>query len=345
MKVFVAGVSTESQYVKGLLSFRELHIGTNDEAVVHYGATGLAARKAVVNEFLRRREFDAILMLDLDMLHPKDLLARLREHDLDMVTGHYYRRQLTPMMSIAELSPDGTWPFVPYLDVPQSGLHEIACAGLGCVLIKREVIEAVADELPPFSHPFDNGPMNWLTGSELVIGPDKRFFSLARKLGYKFWLDADVRCGHALTLWLDDDIYEKLRDRSAQAWLLAGFWIDVLGRLGVNDKSIKLRLQTLSLEKEHLLAEFNATKEGKELEELQPIVLKLNEYDNRMAECRDWLTGIETTVRFPEAPADMLEKYEESRVQLDDAEDMAHARKDVTRSAAQAWVEVLDERK
>ena len=344
MKVFVAGVSTETQYVKGLLSFRALRIGPDDVAVAHYGATGLAARKAVCDEFLRKKEFDALLMLDLDMLHPEDLLVRLREHDVDIVTGHYYRRQLSPMTSIAELAPDGTWPYVPLLDVPHSGLHEIACAGLGCVLIKREVIEAVAKELPPLSHPFDNGPMKWLTGSDLVIGPDKRFFSLARKLGYKFHLDATVRCGHALTVWLDDDIYDKLRDRKAQAWLMAGFWIDVLGRLGVDEKSIKLRLQTLSLEREALLSDFNSIKEGKELEELQPYVLKLNEYDNRMAECRDWITGIETTVRWPEAPSDMLEKYEESRQRTGDADIKAHARKNVTRTAALDWMELLDGR-
>ena len=106
MNVLVAGVSSEIQYVDGLLSFRGLAIGANDEAVVHKGATGLYARKAVCTEFLNQKRFDALFMLDLDMDYPKDTLARLREHDLDMVTGHYYRRQLGMMASVIDVSSD-----------------------------------------------------------------------------------------------------------------------------------------------------------------------------------------------------------------------------------------------
>ena len=316
-------------------------MGSRDEVAVHYGATGLAARKALCSEFLRREEFDALLMLDLDMDFPVDTLGKLREHDLDMVTGHYYRRQMDPMMSIIETSPDGSWPFSPVVDVPHSGLHEVAVAGFGCVLIKRYVIEAVAETLPPLSHPFDNGPLQWLTGSALVLGPDKRFFPLARRLGYKLMLDADVRCNHAVTAWLNDDLYEKLRNRNSQARLLAGYWIDNLRRNGVEERTIKLRMQSLSLERDVLLQRFSSVEDP---EELQAITVSLRDYDSRIAECRDWITGLQATVAWPEAPPDMLEKYEESRVKTEDTEYAAHTRKEVTRRAALDWAEVLDGR-
>ena len=344
MNILVAGVSSELQYVEGLISFHRLRIGSHDEVAVHKGATGLAARKALCTEFLMNKEFDALMMLDLDMSYPEDTLTRLRNHDLDMVTGHYYRRQLDPMMSITETSPDGSWPFSPVVDIPHSGLHEVAVAGFGCVLIKREVIEAVAETLPPLSHPFDNGPLEWLTGSALVLGPDKRFFPIARKLGYKLMMDAEVRCRHAVTAWLDDDLYEKLRNRLSQARVLAGYWLDNLRRYGVEEKTIKLRLQSLSLERDALVREFNEEKDDKTLEELQPTVLKLNEYDNRMAECKDWITGLQATVKWPAAHPDMLDKFEESRVATGDEQDAGHARKSVTRRAASSWVDVLDAR-
>ena len=344
MRVFVAGVSSELQYVDGLIDFHGLKIGSRDKLAVHKGATGLAARKAMCTEFLMQKKFDALFMLDLDMKYPEDTLTRLRKHDIDMVTGHYYRRQIDPMMSIIETSPDGSWPFTPVVDIPHSGLHEVAVAGFGCVLIKRHVIEAVAETLPPLSHPFDNGPLEWLTGSALVLGPDKRFFPLAKRLGYDLMLDADVRCKHGVTAWLDDDLYEKLRNRASQARVLSGYWLEYLRRYGVEAKTIKLRMQSLSLEKDLLLKQFNEQKDSGTPEELQPLVLRLNEYDNRMAECQDWITGLQATVIWPEAPADMLEMYEESRVQTGDAEPAEHARKEVTRHAALDWAEMLNGR-
>jgi len=349
MRVFVIGVSTESQYVNGILAFRDLIIGANDIMAVHHGATGLYARKAGCTEFLERKDCDALFMLDLDMTYPKDALKRLREHDLDMVSGHYYKRQLQPMFSVVDMSPDGTWPYIPLMDVPQSGLHEIASTGMGCVLIKRNVIEAVARKLPPLSHPFDNGPLEWLTGSHFSLGQDKRFFSMARKLGYKLYLDADVRCKHAVTAWIDDDFYMRNRDEKSQSMIISGLWLDNLGRHGVNDKTIKLRLQSLELEKEQLLMEFNATKEGKELEELQPYILRLNEYDNVMAELNRWIDGIKTTVKFPNAPENKRKEFMDQRIGSPDLGDgdietVKEVRKAVHQKEAMDFVEELDKR-
>jgi len=349
MRVFVIGVSTEKQYVNGILSFRDLIIGANDTLAVHHGATGLYARKAGCTEFLESKEHDALFMLDLDMTYPKDALKRLREHDLDMVSGHYYKRQLQPMFSVVDVSPDGTWPYIPLLDVPQSGLHEIASTGMGCVLIKRHVIEAVAGKLPPLSHPFDQGPLEWLTDSNFALGQDKRFYSMARKLGYKLYLDADVRCKHAVTAWIDDEFYLRNKNTKTQAMIMSGLWLDNLGRYSVNEKTIKLRLQALELEREQLFLEFESIREGKELEELQPYVLKLNEYDNRMSECRDWLTGITATVKFPNAPEDQREEFMKQRVgQPDlgdgDIETVKEVRKAIHQQEALDFVEELDKR-
>lgn len=343
MRVFVGGVSSEYQYARGIMAFRALDMRDGDTQAAHYGATGLYARKALCSEFLRKKDFGALLMLDLDMDYPPDILERLRAHDKDIVAGHYYRRQLNPTMSLVETSPDGTWPYVPMLDPPKEGLHEIVCAGFGCVLIKREVVEAVAKTLPPLAHPFDGGPLEWLTGSALSLGPDKRFFAMARRLGYKMYLDAAVRCKHAVTAWLDDELYEKVRNRKSQAKVFAGSWLQNLGRYGVNEKSIKFRLQALSLEREALLGEFNELREGKPLEELQPFVLRLNEYDNRMAECTDWINGLKASVQFPTVLASDLEGAEAQR-----AADYGNVGDDLRQramtSTAMSWVDMLDGR-
>jgi len=349
MNVFVIGVSSEYQYVDGLISFRDLKLEPNDALAVHKGSTGLYARQAGCTEFLKNKKYDALFMLDLDMKYPKDALSRLRKHNLDMVTGHYFRRQMEPMTSIIGISPDGTWPYIPLLDVPQSGLYEIASTGMGCVLIKREVIEAVADTLPPFEHPFSNGPLEWLTDTYISLGQDKRFFARARNLGFKLYLDADVKCKHAITNWIDEEFYEKNKNRMQQARIFAGFWLDNLRRYGMNEKTIKLRMQTLELEREHLLMEFNSIKEGKSLEELQPYVLRLNEYDNRIAECNDWITGVIAAVKFPNAPKDQMKEYMEQRVGNPDLGDgdletVKKVRQNVHKKEAMEFVEELDKR-
>jgi hypothetical protein len=349
MRIFVAGVSSELQYARGVNSFRSIQINKGDIAALHYGATGLTARKALCSEFLSKKEFDAIALMDLDMDFPVDTIQKLREHDLDMVTGHYYRRQYSPMVSIIDLITDDTWPHVPLLDVPKSGLHEIASTGMGCVIIKRHVIEAVAETLPPFEHPFDVGPLPWLTDSHIHLGQDKRFFALARRLGYKLWLDADVRCKHALTVWMDDDFYDLNRNRTSQAFIMSGLWLDNLGRHGVNKKTIKLRLQTLEMEREQLLNKFEAIREGKDLEELQPYILQLNEYDNRMAECTDWLTGIVATVKFPMVPEEQRKEFKKHRlgspdIGIDDPKALHKLRQIVHQKEAAEFIEELDKR-
>jgi hypothetical protein len=327
------------------MSFRELERGASDELTIHSGATGLFARRAVLAEFLPKKEFDAIALFDMDEWFPGDSLARLREHDVDMVTGHYYRRQINPMVSIVQVSSDGTWPYVPLLDVPKSGLHEVASTGMGCVLIKREVVEAVQSQLPPFASAFDNGPLEWLTGTAWPLGQDKRFFAMARNLGYKLYLDADVRCKHAVTAWLDDELYDKLRNRKTQSAVIAGLWLQNLERHGMNEKSIHLRLQALSLEREELLAEFEEDQKTKTTEELQPTIKQLNDYDSRMAELHDWLTGIKAGVKWPQAPEEALEEYKKQRIGVPggDMDALKEAREGVYQKEAMDFIEMLDE--
>ena len=81
MRILVTGVSSEVQYAKGILSFRNLRTEPSDETAVHYGATGLAGRKLLGTTFLEGT-WDALLMLDLDMDFPVDL-HNLMNHHLD----------------------------------------------------------------------------------------------------------------------------------------------------------------------------------------------------------------------------------------------------------------------
>ena len=219
MKVFVAGVSSERQFVTSLDSFEEITIQPGDERKKNYTSRGDYARAKLCDEFLRRKEFNAIFLADLDMVYPQGVLEQLRFHDLDMVTGHYFKRKNNPIESIVSISSDGTWPYYPLLEIPDDGLHEIACTGFGNVLIKREVVEAVKKMVPRGSPVFGLGPLPEMTnGDHGHFGADYRFFTLAKWAGYQLYLDASPKAEakHAATFWIDRDLYEMLRPHQSQ---------------------------------------------------------------------------------------------------------------------------------
>ena len=202
MKVMLAGVTAERQYHKSLSSFYEIILEEGDKKFIQHGTRGDVARTLICEKFLES-DFDALLMCDLDQGFPKDVLQKLRVHDKDMVSAHYMLRSTKQLRSIWQTSViPGDWPFIPIIDPPESGLHKIESTGMGCVLIKRAVIEAVAGILPPGSSPFEIGKLPTVSVAQPNFGSDYRFFYLAQALGFELWGDADIDTPHASTLWL-----------------------------------------------------------------------------------------------------------------------------------------------
>lgn len=209
MKLFVAGISGDTQYVRSTKNFYELNLNPGDIRKEFSSGRGDVSRRLACTEFMDGG-CDAIAMIDMDMMHPPDMLDRLRSHDLDMVTGHYWARNARYIHSVCWEVGEGKWPYPPMLDVPKTGLKEISISGFGNVIIGREVIEAVNTYLPKGDHPFAIGPAPDITGDHSSLGTDFRFFSIARYLGYKLWLDASIESRHATIFWLDRSLAEKL---------------------------------------------------------------------------------------------------------------------------------------
>lgn len=253
MRILVAGLTGDRQYVRSMHSFYDLNLEKGDDKVFpETGMRGDVARIAICNEFLNKKEYDALMMCDLDMILPKNLVERLRAHDLDMVSAHYFKRQTSPIQSVCAISPGGIWPFVPLYDIPDEGLIEVAVAGFGAVLIKREVIEAVKDTLLDGQNPFAIGPMPEMTSGEHGnFGSDYYFFTRARNQGYKLWLDCspDLECYHYTTIVISRDFYRKMRPFQADghikyfaANLRAGMELH-----GMEENELENRIKTLEL--------------------------------------------------------------------------------------------------
>ena len=250
MRVLVGGVSSERQLVKSLISFYAMKVRDDDLRVAEFGKPGVHARKYLGNFFESKTEYDALLMLDMDMLYPEDMLEKFRAHDKDIVTAHYFRRRTDPMLSVIQTGEK--WPYIPLVDVPSDGLHEVATSGFGAVLITREVYMAVKNYLPDKGHPFDLGPLPWLTGDQGHLGQDIRFFSIARKLGYRLWMDASVECAHGHTVWLTRKLYKLLGHQYQQAENWDILFQASRERNGMDKKTAQIRVEQLGMRRKEI---------------------------------------------------------------------------------------------
>ena len=197
-KVLVGIASHELQHVESLHSCLSQVCQPEDEILISHMKRGDLAREAFANMIMsddRYKDNDALLLLDGDQRQPFDLLERLRKHNLDMACAHYYKRDSDTVVSMCyKLS---EYPYEPFDRPPKYGLHEIATTGFGCVLIKKKVLKAMRANTPEEIN---------------IMKTDFDFFHKARKLGYRLWLDASLNSDHAVTVWLDHNTAERLKD-------------------------------------------------------------------------------------------------------------------------------------
>jgi len=105
---------------------------------------GYEARQTHLNKWFNETKHPFILLLDQDMRFEPDTLERLRSHGLPYVSGLYMRRRYSPLAPVWYRPYTGKWPLEPWVGVPERGkLHPIGASGWGCVLLHREVVEAV----------------------------------------------------------------------------------------------------------------------------------------------------------------------------------------------------------
>lgn len=166
-------------------------------------------------------QYDYLVMLDADMVYPKDTVHRLVAHDKPVVGGLYYWKSKRPRL---DKRPDDYAPhvymesrpdifdkkqakmyipinLVEYLD---DELIEIDGMGGGGVCIKREVLEKIGK--PQFE-------CNWY--SDIMTGEDLDFCTKARAAGYKLYADLGLKYAHIVQAAVyDGKLVEQLAIKS-----------------------------------------------------------------------------------------------------------------------------------
>lgn len=159
-------------------------------------------------------DYDYFLSLEQDIVPPKDVIEKLLKADKDIVSGLYMNffvnnfgeGEMRPLAYAATSKaqfeilkkdpkyegteirrkikegiikkPEDIYAQLSAAEVQGNKLMEVLFTGLGCMLIKKEVLEKIK-----FRHPKDSFD-------------DYAFCMDARKKGYKIWLDTSVKCTH-----------------------------------------------------------------------------------------------------------------------------------------------------
>lgn len=141
----------------------------------------------------QRLGVDWVWMLDDDQLFDPLALKKLISHGLDAVIGLSLRRKppFAPLI-FDRLDADGN-AHQYYLKKHENGVIPIAGAGMGSLLIRRSVLDAMGD--PWFQ--FERSIGNYDDYAE-----DFPFYRKLRETGTQLHCDLNVRLGHAFTSYL-----------------------------------------------------------------------------------------------------------------------------------------------
>lgn len=164
-----------------------------------------------------RGQYDYLMMLDADMIYPKETIIQSVGHNKDVVCGLYYWKTLKPYKGRggAGYAPhaykeydENIFKEAPQwvsLNLSEQGgpLVQVDGLGGGGLCIKREVLEKVGS--PQFE-------CQW--GEHGISGEDLNFCKKARSKGFKLYCDKSLKFGHITQSVVSDG---KLMDLQAYA--------------------------------------------------------------------------------------------------------------------------------
>lgn len=124
--------------------------------------------------------YDAMFVVESDMLPPYDALERLANVDADIAGGLYVMRQWAGATNAMVYDPSSplnlsATPLHQFKDVDLLRTNGVSC---GCVLIRREVLKEISFH------------------AELPLPPDSPFMRDCNSAGFVTVCDATVICGH-----------------------------------------------------------------------------------------------------------------------------------------------------
>ena len=205
MKILIAVPTYENIYPDTYKSIYDLDKGGNEtmfEFIRGYDCA--AARNRII---LRAKDMgvDYVLMVDNDVVLPKDALLNLLEEGKEVCLGYYAHRDTDNVYRgrtcVCKLTDERGKKYFNYpleseytakelSDLREQGKHKLQIhgGGMGCALIKMSVIKKL-------KYPY----YNWvLYNDKGMLSEDLYFCEELRKKGIPIYTDTRVGCGHLL---------------------------------------------------------------------------------------------------------------------------------------------------
>lgn len=164
-------------------------------------------RNQIVLDFLKRKEYEYLMMVDSDIIPPSNYLE-LVDFQKDIISGvcfAYMDSSVIPL--VLDNTPEeeqalGKKAFsIKNVDGTE-GLVPVGAVGTGAIIIHRRVLEKVAQ---PFLNRYDEKGVK-------IMGLDLSFCKKAGELGFQTWCHLDYICSHLVTLDLKN-VYRAITNR------------------------------------------------------------------------------------------------------------------------------------
>lgn len=147
-----------------------------------YDSRDTIARYAVENDY------DYVLYVDSDMVFDSKDLLRLLSHQVGICSGLYVTRQgERKNVAYSKVITRRRFPYrQPKLitDIRTSGFGPVSACGFGFCLIKTSVLKCMLKYYKSLFEPFKG------------VGEDIAFCLRAKRVGFKTFIDRDVKLGH-----------------------------------------------------------------------------------------------------------------------------------------------------
>jgi hypothetical protein len=181
-------------------------------------ARNLQAAKFLSFKFPDGNQATHLLMIDSDIGFTKDDVVTLLRHNLPIVAGVYPIKTIPSTPCIKPLGD------LPPLSKDTDNLQEVACAGTGFLMVKREVLEDMRDNgnLPSYRSntcidienldEVNSNLRDYFTldiRDEEYLSEDWTFCLKAREMGYPVMADKSIRLNHQgqFTFGLNSDYH------------------------------------------------------------------------------------------------------------------------------------------
>ena len=207
MKILIAVPTFENIYPDTFKSIYDLDISGHEVSFEYVRGYDCATARNRIADRAMKTESDYVLMVDNDVVIPKDALQNLLDDPQMVCLGYYAHRDTDNIYRgrtcVCKLSDDQGKPYFNYpleseytgrelKALREQGIFKVRIhgGGMGCALIRTDVFQRTP-------YPWYDW-VNYADSHRGMLSEDLYFCELCRKSGILIYTDTRVNCGHML---------------------------------------------------------------------------------------------------------------------------------------------------